>query len=544
MDEIARSIAHFALKSKGTKPVVCVAESLDTASSVYLSSLGSHVVVQPSSSVNLTGVASSSFFFKNFLERHGIVAQVEQRKDYKTAAEPLTNEAYSASGEEVARYVVDKLSSAIKRSVARSRAGGDEDAVEEMMRVGSMSVDEAIRRGIVHRAGYVQDFCMEYLRGDDDDADCAVPLMYPKMKKGAPKRKKNDPIVTNMAMYASKIHRTMKLYKKKRGPYVAMIPLEGTIRSGRSRRDGASGIAADDAVGVLHAACEDPLVKAVVLRIDSPGGSATASEKIGQSVVRLRESGKPVIACLGNVAASGGYWIAAHCDHIIATYMTITGSIGVVGGKLAFGKMLESFGVTADGVASHDAVVRNQVYDAWTEAQRESVAKRVDEMYDAFVRVVAEGRKMSVEDVEAVAGGRIFFGDDAKEVGLVDTVGGLYDAHQLAWNLSSGAPLPLRLFPPTKSTFAHIASLVTGGIEHEQNYPTGASASLRGEALDAFLGDSLSMIRDETVREALRTVLGPSSASMLERHGSGGGATSIDAACAVSEDLDYGLRRS
>jgi protease-4 len=206
--------------------------------------------------------------------------------------------------------------------------------------------------------------------------------------------------------------------------------------SGRGGRQlsplGTSAAGGDTIAAALREAGADDDVSAVVLRVDSPGGSVTGSETIWREVVRLREAGKPVVASMGAVAASGGYYVSMAADAIVANAGTITGSIGVITGKLIAHDLKERLGVGSDSVKTNANADAWSVNKPFTEEQHAHVEAEADLFYTDFVARVADGRDMSVEAVDAVARGRVWTGADAKEHGLVDELGGLRTAVERA----------------------------------------------------------------------------------------------------------------
>jgi protease-4 len=213
---------------------------------------------------------------------------------------------------------------------------------------------------------------------------------------------------------------------------VALVEVRGSIAQGHSRRGPTGRVAGSDSVcAALRAAAHDEHVHAVVVRVDSPGGSAVASETIWREVSLLREA-KPVIVSMGEVAASGGYYVACPADVIVALPATLTGSIGVFGGKVVAQGLLERLGVTTGTVSRGDRALMFSSRRGFDDVERERLAASLDAVYDDFVAKVAQGRGLSVPEVEAVARGRVWTGRDAVDAGLVDRLGGLREALQLA----------------------------------------------------------------------------------------------------------------
>jgi protease-4 len=219
----------------------------------------------------------------------------------------------------------------------------------------------------------------------------------------------------------------------RRKRHLALVEARGVIVSGRSRR-GTPGrqAGADSVSAALRAAANDDAVAAVVLQVDSPGGSAVASDTIWREVCRIREAGKPVVVSMGELAASGGYFIACPADVIVALPATLTGSIGVFGGKMVVRELLDRVGLTT-GMVSHGA--RSLMFSSrrgFSDDERERLAATIDAIYDDFVAKVAQGRGRTVAEIDRIARGRVWTGRDALDVGLVDELGGLRDAIRIA----------------------------------------------------------------------------------------------------------------
>jgi len=205
------------------------------------------------------------------------------------------------------------------------------------------------------------------------------------------------------------------------------------IVSGRSRRGPMGHQVGSDSVGAaLRAAVDDERARAVVLHIDSRGGSAVASETIWREVCRVREAGKPVVVSMGEAAASGGYYIACPADVIVALPATLTGSIGVFGGKMVVRGLLERLGLTTGTVRHGARALMYSARRAFRDDERERLAATLDAIYDDFVAKVASGRGRPVAEIETIARGRVWTGSDALDVGLVDELGGLRDAVRIA----------------------------------------------------------------------------------------------------------------
>ncbi|ADL08889.1 signal peptide peptidase SppA [Thermosediminibacter oceani] len=215
---------------------------------------------------------------------------------------------------------------------------------------------------------------------------------------------------------------------------VGVINLEGVITGGSGDAFLSSG--SDHIVHQLHEASQDPSIKALVIRINSPGGSAAASQEIYQEVLKVKEAGKKVVVSMGDVAASGGYWVASAADKIVANPATITGSIGVIMEFQNVEGLFEKLGLKVNVIKSAEHKDIGSPTRPMTEEERAIFQGMVDDIYNQFIDVVAKGRKMDREKVKELADGRIFTGRQAKELGLVDELGNFYDALKIAAELA------------------------------------------------------------------------------------------------------------
>jgi protease-4 len=231
----------------------------------------------------------------------------------------------------------------------------------------------------------------------------------------------------------------------RRKGHVALVEIRGGIVTGRSSRGAFSRRAGSDSVtAALRAAGRDEHARAILLHVDSPGGSAVASDTIWREVSRLRDAGKPVVVSMGEYAASGGYYVACPADVIVALPATLTGSIGVFGGKVVVNDMLERVGVTTGSVAHGERSLMFSSRRPFTTDEQERLSAAIDAIYANFIAKVAQGRGRDVADIESVARGRVWTGSGAKERGLVDELGGLRTAARIArerGKLPSTAPI-------------------------------------------------------------------------------------------------------
>jgi protease IV len=408
MQEVRRGVQAFAASGK---PTLAWAESFgevgfrDMAAYVLATAFG-ELWLQPGGGVGLLGVGIETPFVRGTLDRLGIEPQFEQRHEYKNAADVLLRKEFTAAHREALERLAESVFSDAVETIADAR-GLTHDQVRELIDTGPRTASEAQAAGLVDRLGY-RDQAYEAMR---DRTGSEAELLF--ADRWRSRRKIAPP-------------------PHRRG-HVALVEVRGGISSGRTRRSPMGRQAGSDTVSAqLRAAHDNDRARAVVLRIESPGGSALASEVIWREVWRLRESGKPVVASMGDVAASGGYYIASPAEVIVALPATLTGSIGVAGGKLVVDGLLERVGVSTGSVQRGARALMYSPRRGFSEDERARFAATIDVIYNDFVGKVAAGRKRPVAEIEAVARGRVWTGRDALEAGLVDELGALRDAVRIA----------------------------------------------------------------------------------------------------------------
>ncbi|MCW2649364.1 MAG: protease [Mycobacterium sp.] len=422
VQELREAIAAFT----AVKPSLAWAETYPGTLSYYLASAFGEVWMQPSGTVGLVGFATNALFLRGALEKAGVEAQFVARGEYKSAANLFTQDSYTDAHREADTRLLESLHAQVWQAVAESRHL-EQAAVDALADRAPVLRDDAVTGGLIDRIGFRDEAYARIaeLVGAEagsakahTDADNEPPRLYLHRyaKSTAPRPGIPAP----------------RLPGRKAKRAIAVVTLAGPIVSGRGGPQllplGTSSAGGDTIAAGLREAAADDAVAAVVLRVDSPGGSVTGSETVWREVARIRDSGKPVVASMGAVAASGGYYVSMGADAIVANPGTITGSIGVVTGKLIARGLKERLGVGSDAVRT------NANADAWstnapfTPEQQEQVEAEADLFYQDFVARVAEGRNMSVNEVDAVARGRVWTGADALELGLVDEVGGLSTA--------------------------------------------------------------------------------------------------------------------
>lgn len=487
VQELRDAIAAFG----AVKPTVAWAETYPGTLSYYLASAFREVWMQPSGSVGLVGFATNAMFLRDALDKAGIEAQFVARGEYKSAANVFTEGGYTEAQREADGRMIESLQSQVWQAVGESRNLTPE-AINALADRAPVLRDDAVTSGLIDRIGFRDEAYSRIgeLSGgpteagaDADNHPDALPRLY----------------LSRYARTAPKVP-TPPIPGRKTKPAIAVVTLNGPIVSGRGGPQvlpiGNSSAGGDTIAAALREAAADDDVSAIVLRVDSPGGSVTGSETIWREVVRARERGKPVVASMGAVAASGGYYVSMAADEIVANAGTITGSIGVVTGKLVSRELKDKLGVGSDTLRT------NTNADAWssnapfTDEQQAQIEAETDLVYTDFVERVADGRKLTVEQVDEVARGRIWTGADAKDRGLVDSLGGLRTAITRAKVLAG-------LDPDTKvRVFSYPGS---SWLEMLRPKPSSqpAAASLP-QAVGSLLGRSVLGILDQ----AERTVTG------------------------------------
>jgi protease-4 len=419
MQEIRDGLQAFAATGK---PTVAWAESLGEGNGTadyVLASGCTEIWLQPSGEVGLLGVASETTFLRGALDKLGIEPQLEKRYEFKSAADRVMRTEFTPEHREAIDRVVASTWDGAVDAIASARKLTP-DTVRAIADTAPLSAAEAKAAGLVDRAGYRDEVYADLKARVGAD----VQLIF--ADQWTPPRKPTTLV-------------------RRSKDFVALVEGHGEIVSGRSKTSlRGRQLGSDTVCAALRAARQNDHAAAVLFRIDSPGGSAVASDTIWREVALTREAGKPVVVSMGALAGSGGYYIACPADVIVAQPATITGSIGVVGGKVVIADLLDRVGLTT-GAVSHGAHARMySLRERFTDDERARLAAMLDRVYVEFVQKVADGRKMSYDAVHAIARGRIWSGADAAGNGLVDTLGGLRDAADLARQkagLRSDAPL-------------------------------------------------------------------------------------------------------
>ena len=404
LKEVRQALERF--KAAGKK---IIAYDVDLGKQAYyLSSVADTIILNPMGTVEINGFSSQPLFYTGALQKYGVGVQVIRVGKYKSAVEPFILTKLSPENRQQTQALLNDLWSDFLTTVSKSRklTSGQLQAIVDYQ--GELMASEAQQRRLVDKVAYfdqvVADLKQLTNSSEDDKSFRQIRLTtYAKAKN--------------------------KDYKKRTSRNkIAVVYAEGEIVEGQGSSQQVGG---DSFAKQLRQARLDDDVKAVVLRINSPGGSVTASEEI-QREVRLTRQKKPIIVSMGDYAASGGYWIATGANYIFAEPNTITGSIGVFGLQFNVQKLGNINGITWDVVKTSRYADRATVSRPKTPQELAIAQKSVNQIYDQFLNKVAESRKLAKQKVAQIAQGRVWSGQDAKQLGLVDQIGGITDAIQYA----------------------------------------------------------------------------------------------------------------
>ncbi len=426
--ELRDAIIRFSASGKRTVAFAETFGDMGPANgSYYLAAAFDEIYLQPTGFLGLTGLNYEQYFVREALDRIGVETRFERRDDYKTAVNPFIETAYTEAHRESLEHIMDAQFGQILQGVAEGRGMSVLEA-RRLVNQGPFLWEEALEAGLVDGLMY-RDEVHAMVK---EDAGPGAELLF-------------------LSRYLSRAGRPHST-----GTGVALIYGAGPIYRGASGYDpllGQQRMGGATVAAAFREAIEDDAIEAIVFRIDSPGGWIVPSAAIAREVERAREEGKPVIATLGSVGASGGYSIALPADVIVAQPGTLTGSIGVFGGKVVTLEFWERLGVRWDWLrTSTNANVFSMVQD-FSPAQERRFASMIDTMHEDFLDRVVRSRGLSMSAAQAAAQGRVWTGRDALDLGLVDALGGYPEALRqvrLALGLAEDAPLDLQVIPRPK----------------------------------------------------------------------------------------------
>lgn len=451
-----------ALKSRGKK-VFCHAETLSRGDLVF-AGLADVLAVPPTGLIMLEGYAAELFYMKDLLAKLDARAEVLHIGDFKTAYENFAKDAMSEGQREVLEALLMEFSTQSVGLIAEHRGLTPGD-VEALMAEVLVDPERAAEAGLIDAALYRDEYdarLTELLGGEFERDDSYGERSLEELEEML-----NNPFAA-MTLLTEALNPPKKKLPSK--PYLAVVYASGTIVSGKSQADFAGNVASmgsDTLVKALKAAEDDENCKAVVLRVNSPGGSALASDMILRAVKRVQAAGKPVVASMGSVAASGGYWISMSADLIVAQPSTITGSIGVVSMVPDISETLQNLGVRVETVSvgpqgDQLSITKHGV----SPLLRETITRSMEHTYERFLAGVSAGRKLPLERVRELAAGRVWTGRQAEERGLVDTLGSFQDALDLGAVLGGleADGLAIVEYPQAPSFFEQLEEAMEGMV--------------------------------------------------------------------------------
>jgi protease-4 len=438
--EVRQAIERF--KAKGKKVYAYLEEP--TLKDYYLATVANEVSLNPFGYLSINGIAAQSLFLHDALQKFGVGVQVTRVGKYKSATEMFTENHMSDADREQLTQLLGGIWGTVADQLAASR-NMDRAAFEKFAdEPGLYLAQDALQDKLVDKTAYLDEIIKELESAGAYDED-------------------NDTFYqVSLATYIKRLDTKRDVSNKfSSGDRIAVIYAEGDIVDG----GGADGEVGGDQIAYdLREIRGDKDVKAVVLRVNSPGGSAYASEVIQREMRNLLDKKIPVVVSMGTYAASGGYWISAYSDYIYAEPTTVTGSIGVFGLKLNLQGLTGNLGVNFDTVKTAPYADLDTMTRPWTPDEQKLAQKLVDSLYDQFISKVAEGRKLNPADVQEMAQGRVWSGIDAKSKGLVNEMGGLEDAIKKAAQLAKldAKDYTLEEFPKARSPFEALAERLAG----------------------------------------------------------------------------------
>ncbi len=395
----------------------------------------------------VAGIRSESGFYGGVAEKYDAKVQMEQFYEYKNAANVYTQKDYTPAHREATESLLNSF-----YTIATSQIAIDRDMsvkkISRLFEAAPHSAESALKAGLTDKLGH-------YLEAQD----------YVKEKAGG-----DDVTFQNVKAYGATLYNS--------GPVIAMIGGQGPVMMGKSS-DGANPFSnnvtmgSDTLASAFEAAANDDDVKAIVFRVSTPGGSATASDQILNAVSRAQTAGKPVIISMGQYAASGGYYVSAYADKIVALPSTITGSIGVLGGKIALRDTFARIGYNIEAInKGGDYLGVYSGDEPFTQAQQAAYRGQMEDIYVDFTTRVSEGRNLPLERVLEIAKGRVWTGEQALERGLVDELGGFRKAIEVAKaeaGIDADKSVKLKHFPRPKSDLEQIEALFGQSVKAQSD---------------------------------------------------------------------------
>ncbi len=438
----------------------------------YLATAADKVFLMPSTALDLVGVATYELFLRGTLDKIGAIPDLHRIGQYKTAVNTFKEKGYTAAHKEMDESMNRDLYEQIVRGIADGRKK-DEADVRALVDQGPFLPEDALAAGLVDEVAY------------EDQVD-------DKLRGGEQRRRLDGDDYARVSLSSLGLNR---------GPRIAVIYASGTINGGKSGYDPVNGavLGSETLIEYIRQARRDSSVRAIVLRIDSPGGSTTASDAIWRELVvtKTERADRPLVVSMSDLAASGGYYIAMPAQVIVAQPSTLTGSIGIFGGKFVTGGVYEKLGAKIESTSVGRHAEINGPARPYNAEELKKLEEQLQSFYDQFVEKVAESRHSTPEKIDAIAQGRVWTGRQARQNGLVDDLGGLDRAVALAKQrakIAADSDVEIVVYPPRKSFYELLSDQLTG-----------AGDSAQSAAVTAWLSANLS----SGEIEALRIMRGP-----------------------------------
>ena len=438
LEEIREKLLEF--KSETDKFIIAYSE-IYSQKAYYITSVADEVYLHPEGILEFVGLAYQGMFYKGALEKLDVEPQIIRHGKFKAAVEPYMLDKMSDENRQQITKFLKSIWSNMLADISESRKISTDELFQIVQQFKVRKASDAVTLGLID-ANLYKDQVLDSLRQKlNIEADEEIE-------------------VTGLAAYKNvKLEGNKKKYSKDK---IAIIYAYGEISGGEGDDEN---IGSERISRAIRDARTDEKVKAIVLRVNSPGGSALASETILREMI-LAKAEKPIVVSMGDVAASGGYYIACHADTIVANPTTITGSIGVFGLLMNTQKLMKNkLGITIDTVRTNKYADMGSMFRSLTIKERNIIQKSVEDIYDTFITHVSEGRSMSKEAVDAIGQGRVWTGTDARDLGLVDVLGGFEDAIDLAANMANLENYRISYLPKKIDPMEELIKDLTGGAK-------------------------------------------------------------------------------
>jgi protease-4 len=433
-----KAIRDALMEFKKSGKFIYAYSDIYTQNGYYMASVADKVLLNPSGDLTLRGYAFQVMFYKNLLDKMDVDVQIFRHGQFKSAVEPYFLDKMSDANREQLSTLANSLWTVFLQDVSKSRKIPAEELNNIADNLLCSSPKEALSLKLVDKLAY---------------ADEAEKMIKEKLNLGA----EDKPNYVSVSNYAKSIAK-----KNESGTQVAVFYAFGEIRDGKND----SGIYSETFIKEFRKVYKDKDVKAIVLRVNSPGGSALASENIWHEIENAKKAGKKVVVSMGDYAASGGYYISCNADYIIAEPNTITGSIGVFGMVPNAQKFLKNkIGITLDEVETNKHSAPGGLYTPMDELESERMQASIEEIYGTFTKRVADGRHLTVSYVDSIGQGRVWSGSDALQLGLVDELGDLNKAIEKAAELAQLSDYNVCRYPAQKDWFSTFLSMKDDAVD-------------------------------------------------------------------------------